>query len=255
VTNEANERIEEAVSAELARQLGGVPRRHDDGSEDGMHDAFVDVGDRTIAVEITGETDPDSAKAAHGSRKHPIDPTGLSMLWDVSLTEGTANRRLLSQKLPAILRRFEKEGRTGVEASGDPELVIVPGVLRVDAHQGDAGVVLSHVSAYSAGAIDTLEAVERHAQLLDNLRKLKRSTADERHLVVWVSVTATLPYAGLNEMGLLPVADPMVDEAIDVVRAMRLEKRDGEIEIPVVWRWSRADGWQYVGSQPPVLSD
>lgn len=255
MTNEANERIEEAVSAELARQLGGVPRRHDDGSENGMHDAFVDLGKRTIAVEITGETDPGSAKAAHGSRRHPIDATGLSMLWDVSLTDGKADRRLLSKQLPAILRRFEEEGRTAVEASGDSELSAVPGVLRVDAHQDGSGVVLSHVSAYSAGAIDTLEAVERHAQRQDNLDKLKRATANERHLAVWVSVTATLPYAGLNDMGLLPGSDPMVDEAIDVIWAMRLEKRDGEIEIPVVWRWSRADGWQYVGSQPPVLSD
>ena len=255
MSSAANERVEAAVRIELARQLGGEERRHDDGGEDGMHDAFIQLGQRLIAVEITGETDPGAAKAAHGSRKHPIDATGLSMLWDVSLTTWDANRKLLRERLPAVLTRFEEEGRTRVAASDDPQLASIPGVAQADAFSGGSGVILSHVSAHAAGAIDTLEAVERHAQQQDNLAKLRRADADERHLAVWVGVTATLPYAGLNDLGLLPDRDPAVDGTIDVIWVLRLEDRDGEITIPVVWRWSRLDGWQYVGATPPVLGD
>jgi hypothetical protein len=85
--------------------------------------------------------------------------------------------------------------------------------------------------------------------------KLTRAHAHERHLAVWVDISAGDTYWALNDFGLLPDQDPAVDDVIDTDCALLLDKTNAMTDIDIVWCWTRGAGWTYEGRSPAVLSD
>jgi hypothetical protein len=250
--------IEEAVIARLSGLLGGTPRRIDDGTADGVHDYEIDLANgRVIAVEITGQVD-DAVRATNAAtRRHRLTNSGVRSVWDISLADWNAHRARLAKRLPAMLIEYETNDRSYVTASADPRLAAlgIAAAERRDDLRG-SGIYLTHVGpGGSIGPIDVLDAVNDHGTRVDNVAKLTRAAADERHLALWVDVTSSDVFAALNDFGLLPGEEPAVDAVIDSVWAMRVDATDTAVDIDVVWCWKRGEGWSYQGRSPVVVSD
>ena len=76
-----------------------------------------------------------------------------------------------------------------------------------------------------------LEAVGIEAHKPDNIAKLERSGATERHLLVWVDVDNALPWQDLDR-GQLPIALPSLPDAVTTVWVATT----GSHGKPILWR-------------------
>jgi hypothetical protein len=86
-----------------------------------------------------------------------------------------------------------------------------------------------------------VEAVEIEAHKPDNIAKLERSGATERHLLVWVDVDNALPWQDLDR-GQLPVALPSLPAAVTTVWVATT----GSHGKPILWRARPPEAWEPV---------
>jgi hypothetical protein len=249
------------VKACIEAALWGVEaRQHDDNSRGGMHDLdLIRDGDRFGAVEVTAAADAESIelwKLVNQSGERWIEPS-LSGGWTVCLLPA-ARAKQLRNRLPLLLGELERRGikEIGRRHRTDRFDAVLSELGIVTAHQGGTDfpgsiyLMIELPHERSGGFIgdtgDPLAAwlsgwlLERDQA--DNLAKLQRSGARERHLFLILPGFTTAPFTAAellmrsNETP-LPTIPPELPSAVTHVWAMSTwETRHG-------LRWSPDHGW------------
>jgi hypothetical protein len=198
--------------------------QHDDNSEAGMYDLTITYPDGTIgAVEVTAAADSQQLelwKLAGGRGNRWIEPA-IAGGWIVRIPPSTRAKTLLRQ-LPGLLRDLERAGLHDIR--GDKTSTDQPSALA-----GQLSIIQAfQVTTGYPGSIYVMPP-ERLAQMggcspvtgdplaswlsewipdpsrADNLRKLARSGAPERHLFVLVPGFNPAPFA-VNDLLTAPGA-------------------------------------------------
>jgi hypothetical protein len=244
--------------------LEALPRctvdQHDDNSEAGMYDLTITYPDGTIgAVEVTAAADRQQVelwKLVGGRGKRWIEP-GIAGGWLVRILPSTQAKDLLRQ-LPGLLGDLERAGLRDIR--GDKTSMDQPSALAGQLSISQASQVttdypgsiyvmpperLAQMGGYSPVTGDPLarwlsEWIPDPSRA-DNLRKLARSGAPERHLFVLVPGFNPAPFA-VNELLIapgapLPTIPPALPAQITHVWTMSTwSSGDG-------FRWSPETGW------------
>lgn len=235
-------------------------RQHDDGSQSGMYDVEIAYPDGSLgALEITAAADAQQVelwKLIGGQGKRWLVP-GLTGGWVVSVMP-TARARPMYERVPGLLRGLERDGIPvlwGKRSSADP-LAALAGELRiVEARQGPTahpGSIypmihqpLEQMGGYSPQTGDPLarwldEWLAEPTQA-DNVQKVARSKAQEKHIFVLVRGFSPAPYPVVDLLispgAPLPVIPPALPAPITHVWAMSGWSMGGG------FRWSPAQGW------------
>ena len=244
----AGMRPEERRAAELLKQLldasAYIPR--DVGGEQGMHDFDLQLDDATIfAVEVTTDTSQVD-KAFYNQIEQPLQVSGLSRIWTVSLTvpgsdasdqPASAERvAQLKAELPSILLDFEQADLCEMSVPPAPHHDTLP----IQAKLRNLGVQMCHsydpspttpprvllqgpsVLSGATGPGLIIDAVQ--AAMPSKVGKLlnsKQAGASQAHLFLWLiyaqehnraaSAMSFLRYTGTSEL------DPIDLQGIDAV--------------------------------------
>ena len=180
--------------------------QHDDGSEPGMYDLTITYPDGHVgAVEVTAAVDAQPLELWKLARRQgkPWTEPALAGGWLVRV-QPSARANNLVRQLPGLLGDLERDGRravSGDQASADQACVVAGQLGIVQALQGPTehpGSIyimpperpLEQMGGYSPSTGDPLarwlgEWVSDPSRT-DNLRKLERSGAPERHLFLLV---------------------------------------------------------------------
>ncbi|CAL9417883.1 hypothetical protein SUDANB130_01786 [Streptomyces sp. enrichment culture] len=252
---------EQWVQACMQAALPGVEvRPHDDGSRPGMHDFdLVRDGQRFAAVEVTAAADAASIELwkllNDGGR---WIQGGLAGGWMVSLLPTSRAKRVRAE-LPKFLAELERTGIQQLSEVHGPTGKLSDRAERlgiVSAYQspttdfpGSIYCTISLPPEQSGGFVpDTGDAFAhwvggwlREPQGADNLRKLQRSGAAERHLFLLLPGFTTAPFEAFDPLirpeGPLPEAAPQLPEEITHLWAMSTwSTGDG-------FHWSPEAGW------------
>lgn len=187
--------------------------QHDDGSSPGMHDLDVWIeGERVGAVEVSAAVDSAALQLWKLVTK-PAQWTDdrLDGGWIVTVVR-TAEFRMLKLRLPELLRTFELQGRRhlahDVYGPTDAEEEMAASLGIVSAHQsatdrsGSVYVLVGSPPEQRGGiapesadcVVELLHEWLRRDDQRDNLAKLSRSKAPERHMVVLVAGVSGAPF-------------------------------------------------------------
>jgi hypothetical protein len=248
--------------------------QHDDNSEPGMYDLMITYPDGTSgAVEVTAAADSQQLelwKLVGGQGKRWIEPD-LDGGWLIRILPSTRAKNLLRQ-LPDLLRGLERAGLReiwGDKASADELSALADQLSIIQALQATAtdypGSVyvmpperLAQMGGYSPTTGDALaswlsEWVTDPSRA-DNLGKLARSGASERHLFVLVPGFNPAPFA-VNDLLIasaapLPTIPPALPPEITHIWTMSTwSSGDG-------FMWSPATDWtrfaKIAPQQPPA---
>ena len=180
--------------------------QHDDGSEPSMYDLTITYPDGHLgAVEVTAAVDAQPLELWKLVRRQgkPWTEPALAGGWLVRV-QPSARANNLVRQLPGLLRDLERDGRravSGDQASTDQasvaagQLGIVQALQGPTEHPGSIYIMpperpLEQMGGYSPSTGDPLahwlsEWVSDPSRT-DNLRKLERSGAPERHLFLLV---------------------------------------------------------------------
>lgn len=211
------------------------------------------------AVEVTAAADRQQLelwKLVGGRGKRWIEP-GLVSGWIVRILPSTRAKNLL-QQLPNLLRRLERDGIhdvRGNKASTDQssalagQLSIIQAVQTPTDYAGSIYIMpperLSQTGGYSPNTGDPLAHwLSRwipDPSRADNLRKLARSDAPERHLFVLLPGFNPAPFA-VNDLLIapnapLPTIPPTLPSEITHVWTMSTWSSGGG------FRWSSGTNW------------
>lgn len=234
-------------------------KQHDDGSTPGMHDLdlFRD-GQRFGAVEVTSAADSESIplwKLINPGQRW-IEPQ-LAGGWLVAVLPSTSGKSLRTQ-LPPLLADLERVGVTEVPRQvgrQDPiaaqlsQLGVVYARQGATAHQGSIYATIQLPHEKSGGWVaDTGDALASwltnwivEPSQADNLQKLGRSGATERHLFVVIPGFTTAPFSVvdllLRDTAPLPTVPPTLPPEVTHVWAMSTWASGGG------FRWSPTEGW------------
>jgi hypothetical protein len=196
-----------------------------------MHDFDLFVADRVISLEVTSATDKSVRRLWHAVHETSWDEPSLSRSWALSLRPRI---RIGSMRphVAALLQVLEQNGVPkfpSSDASHSPPASVavtqlkrlgVIGGLAVDSHP--SRIVVGVAGPAEWGSDDDLNLAMAPA-IADNIDKLRRATADERHLFVWLDWSDhRVQAATLNivTLGRLPGSPPEFPEGLDVVWAM-----------------------------------
>ncbi|MET8077049.1 hypothetical protein [Streptomyces sp. NPDC005303] len=252
---------EKWVQACLQAALPGIEvRRHDDGSQPGMHDFDLIRGIRRFAaVEVTAAADAtllELWKIMNGGGRWIHD--GLAGGWLVTLLPSARAKRLRAE-LPGLLAELERMGAQQLREAHGPGEDIVDRAERlgvVSVYQSPAtdfpGSIYCTIDLppeQSGGWVaDTGDAFShwvsswlREPSQADNLGKLRRSGATERHLFLLLPGFTTAPFDAFDPLmrpdGPLPVVAPSLPEEITHLWAMSTwNTGDG-------FHWAPDTGW------------
>jgi hypothetical protein len=241
--------------------VGSAVDQHDDNSEPGMYDLTITYPVGTIgAVEVTAAADSQQLelwKLVGGRGERWIEPD-LDGGWLIRILPSTRARTLIRQ-LPDLLRGLEREGRReiwGDKGSADQwsalagQLSIIQALQAATTdYRGSIYVMpperLAQMGGYSPVTGDALASwlsgwVKDPSQA-DNLGKLARSGASERHLFILVPGFNPAPFA-VNDLLIapgapLPTIPPTLPAEITHIWTMSTwSTGDG-------FRWSPESGW------------
>ena len=196
----------------------------DDNSEAGMYDLTITYPDGTIgAVEVTATADRQQLelwKLVGGRGKRWIEP-GIAGGWIVQILPSTRAKNLLRQ-LPGLLRDLERAGLRDVrgdKSSTDQPSALAGQLSIIQAFQATTGYPgsiyvmpperLAQMGGFSPVTGDPLarwlsEWIPDPSRA-DNLRKLARSGAPERHRFVLLPGFNPAPFA-VNDLLIAPNA-------------------------------------------------
>ncbi|MEV7090273.1 hypothetical protein AB0O07_31065 [Streptomyces sp. NPDC093085] len=232
---------------------------HDDGSRPGMHDFdLVREGLRFAALEVTAAADAASLelwKLINGGATWIREE--LAGGWMVSLAP-TARAKRIRSELPRLLASLEAMGVPQISEVHSPTEDLVERVERlgiISAYQsptdfpGSVYFTISLPPERSGGWVpDTGDAFSQwvsnwlsEPSQSDNLGKLRRSGAVERHLFLLLPGFTTAPFEALDPLmrpdGPLPTLPPQLPKEITHLWAMSSwNTGDG-------FRWSPSAGW------------
>ncbi len=259
---------EHAAATAVAQQLGGEARPRDvRGAPDGTHDFDIAVVDgKVIALEITTAAHRPWVQLNHRVAKQRVTTTPeLENTWLLLGSYGyrDPNRgsdidiTALLRKARHHLRRLEETRHEGFDPTTDeaeaPMLIAaaIAGLRRMgisSAHRciggsGPARVVLGNPTGYG-GFVNPewINGVVEH-EVTQNLAKLERAGADERHLFVWMDISAGA--AGISiASDRLPATAPTLPPTITTVWiGFRGQDSDGQPEVATLWRYSQSGAW------------
>ena len=246
----------------LAALPGVTVGQHDDNSVPNAHDLDLSVGDdRTFgAMEITAAADSElieSRKLLNGREERWIVPE-LVGGWSIHVRPNARIKRLLKE-LPELLLALEKDGITTIPRPVERnELNLKADELGVvSAFQGGtefpgsvyvtpdiplsrlAGMVPSTGDALSEWVAEWIIEPSRS----DNLNKLRRSAARERHLFVIVPAFATPALFAVADLlgrtdAPLPTVSPVLPPEVTHIWIM------GTLASGHGFRWSPDHGWK-----------
>ncbi len=242
----------------------GVPvEQYDDGSQTGMHDLDILYPDaRRGAVEVTAAEDQALAADYGALRRRPVLHDGrLTRGW-LAVVRQSASVNRLRAELPDVLHQLERAGvyEASVYRQGSPHeqsewasgLVAGVGAETVKATASfSAGTIAltgaMRVSWLSQDPDDVVAFVEQFvASRPEDVVKLERSGADERHLFIWSGVFST-GWRELRPLGLdiaaLPARAPQLPLALTHVWVAAEVTRPSRIVT-----WCAAGGWQTAGT-------
>jgi hypothetical protein len=187
---------------------------------------------------------------------------GLSEGWSIALEAAQlgfdgAVVRTFHQKAPRWLAVLEEQGAAslGDIIGGDQERLsarareAVVRLRELGARNGNSvgptrtGTVKLAVGAVGPTPGTTInEAVETTVR--DNIDKLRRAEADERHLFVWVDSSNALSESAMAQFD-LPLSPPDLEPGIDTVWiAAWMRGVRSESNIYMLWRLTPGQGWQ-----------
>jgi hypothetical protein len=257
-------RGEEAwAKACISRALGVTVQHHDDGSEPSMHDLEIEHADGSrAAIEVTSAADPAPTELWNliGGRWVLPDIAGG---WTIGVRPQARARTIRSQ-LPTLLHVLESQGVRRVWPAWSPG--------PFDAVAASLGItrLLQNTTSFPGSVYPTVdEGPEKTGGYVpqsgdplaewlgrwvadpareDNILKLARSGAAERHLFVVVPPFVDAPFA---------VVDLLVrDDAPLLVVDPLLPAEVTHAWVASTWtsgsgmRWSRASGWQRFAKWP-----
>jgi len=235
-------------------------RQHDDGSAPGMHDLEIWRSNRRIgAVEVTAAADGESIelwKLVNGSDDRWIEPQ-LGGGWMVSVSPKARAKRLRAE-LPGLLAGLESAGLSEVDRRRErmtPGINAASDLGVISAHQGASDyagsiyVTIDLPAERSGGVVaqtgnglaDWIGHWAAQPEQLHNVEKLRKSSADWRHLFVLLPGFTTAPFAVsdlLMRAGApSPVTPATLPPGVTHVWAMSTwSSGDG-------FFWSTAEGW------------
>jgi hypothetical protein len=237
---------------------GSTVKQHDDGSEPGMYDLTITYPDGGIgAIEVTAAADAQQLELWKliKRRGRPWIEPSLAGGWLVQI-QPSARANLL-KKLPDLLSRLERVGQRFVRGrNGADQLSTLAGELRIiEARQSPTDrpgsiYIMPPQRLEQMGGSSPVNGDRLFAWLstwipdpsrTDNLRKLARSGAADRHLFVLVPGFNEAPFA-VNDLLItpnmpLPTIPPVLPpEITHVWTASTWDSGDG-------FRWSPEAGW------------
>ncbi|MGW3586240.1 hypothetical protein ACWDM8_33515 [Streptomyces rubiginosohelvolus] len=253
-------REEQWVRACLQQALPDVEvRHHDDGSRPGMHDFdLVREGHRFAALEVTAAADAASLelwKLVNGGPRWIRDE--LAGGWMVSLAP-TARAKRIRSELPRLLASLEAMGVPRISEDHGPtedltekadRLGIVSAYQSATDFPGSIYLTISLPPERSGGWVpDTGDAFCHwvsdwlgEPSQSDNLGKLIRSGATERHLFLLLPVFTTAPFEAFDPLmrpdGPLPMLDPELPREVTHLWAM------SSLNTGDIFHWSPSVGW------------
>lgn len=240
---------------------GATVTQHDDGSSNSMHDLDMWVdGERVGAIEISAAVDPAALELWRlVSTPGQWTDADLAGGWLVTVSR-TARAHGLKKSLPGLLRALESQGvhrldrdvrgAASVEREFADSLGIVSASQSPTEHPGSVYVLVElppHQS--SGGAPDSADAVAawvsqwlRRDDQRDNLDKLARSGAPQRHMALLVASVSPAPfavnYALLDGDVALPTTPPeLPDELTHCWIVSSWSSGRGLVWSPLGWAW------------------
>lgn len=250
-------RRDEIAAQQIVERVLQVNLQHHD--QYGSVDFVFRHGDKSAALEVTRYTDREERKNHEAWRRYADQAyvaSSLSRSWIVT-TDGATQFKVLKKQLEIALLELEQRGITEYD-SEDAEIYPLAGWLSPEAsallqsnrvnhavvaeRSGEPTVLLLHATRKSAhGPGLAAVAVESFiAETPDNLQKLARSGAVERHLWVWVDAhtqaQAELPLLR-DDLPDYPIALPPEVTHLWMCHENRLPG----------WRFSTEEGWRLTG--------
>jgi hypothetical protein len=254
----------------ISLALPGVAvRQHDDGSEPRMFDLeVIHDGRISAAVEVTQAADAQSTElwklVNSDGRRIESDLEGG---WHLSLLPSARARRIKAE-LPTLLRELEAAGVQQVRAAWSlnpgpfDRVATCLGIADLfqgeTAYPGSIYFTIAEPLEKSGGyAADTgnalprwLEEWIRQPAQADNLEKLRRSGADERHLFVIFPGFSEAPFAVTDLLfrpdAPLPTIPPRLPDEVTHLWAVSTWASG------LGMRWSPAIGWESFDKNPGI---
>lgn len=245
--------------------------QYDDGSQPGMYDLKIVRPDGAIgAVEVTAAHDKQRQELLREIRKRATSwqVPGIAGGWIVRI-RASARARELHKRLPELLQELEHSGRTGVRGSAmsmEPfetqarTLGVIearqsstdrPGSIYVLPPEGSPEQVGGFAPPTGDPLAEWLKTWLADPPREDNIRKLEKSGAPERHIFVLIPSLAAAPFPVFDLLATgnapLPTIDPELPVGITHVWAMStwIDWGDGI-------KWSPDRGWtRFVKVTPP----
>ena len=249
---------EEAAAALVAEQLGTTSfvRRDVPGAPAGTHDFDLQVGSKTIALEVTSSTDEETTKLWKSVDKQEWEEPTLTRSWGLVLTPGTHVKTLRSG-VALHLHLLESVGIWKFDESRPPRtwppeaLLALDTLRKLGVRRGHSQIdpptriVIGVNGPGGWGDRDDLNrAMER--SIAEIIEKLRRATAEARHLFVWLDWTDFEAQAAMHfilDLGIFPNVPPTMPDGLDEVWTAPRALADGR-ERPLL-RASKS-GWQLV---------
>jgi len=251
-------REERVVAALVERALNGARMRPVASQSNREWDFDLEVDGASYPFEVTRATNRvrhEQTNAILG-REGDADlmPRKLAQYdWWV-FTSHMANVKRIRRNVDRLLAEVEREGLTEFDINGIganfpavqalwQELRILHGTHMPWDPPGQIGIALPSDSAILS-ADSVTAAAEREAGKLDNRTKLGRSTAQQRHLCVFLDEFA-YPADESMKRGLMPSSAPALPQEISHLWVVTYLGRDSNY---LVWRFEEHSGWSSVGA-------
>jgi hypothetical protein len=249
---------------------GCTVEAHDDGSRPGMYDLKIVYPDGSIgAVEVTAAADAGRVELWREIRKRVLIRREPDLIggWLVRVLS-SARARDLDRRLTGLLRELERGGRTavrGIRGSTDPleaqasSLGVIEAIQSPTDRQGSIYVMPPEDSPEPMGGYASLTGDPLALWLgdwtnepsrSDNVSKLRKADATERHLFILVPGFTAAPFAVIDLLispeAPIPTIPPVLPAGVTDVWVMSTWDSGGGF-----W-WSHESGWRrFTKLSPP----
>ncbi|MHB1711865.1 MAG: hypothetical protein ACYCV7_10750 [Acidimicrobiales bacterium] len=257
----------------VAAVLAGRPKRRDPSTSDATHDYDVCLSDRVVALEVTRAAVREVRAQQAAITSASWDAPGLTNIWTLQVAAAGPNDPgahigTITEKAPALLAVLERHGASRVDPVHEPSRP--DDAIDADRQLRDIGVLGAESSgppppgtqaqirigtvgfgAFLDGSAVN-DAVEQAAN--DNVGKLAKADADERHLFVWADWSDQATEGSLF-LGRLPTKPPSLPHGIDTVWvATWAPHAIHHCYASILWRTTPGAGWKTI-SPPDALCD
>ncbi len=252
MTRSTKDADEDLACLVLSTVLDTHVKRVDESPLQGHHDLQIYYSDRRIGVgEVVSTRDPAWTKLIRAaSGRGYTKCADLARLWFVVVKPGKSLKRMTPQ-IPLLLRQLEDQGIDRVSHSGCGDISAILKRLGIDfctssqstpKHPPGFYIMPSAVAAWVGDGESVRQFCEN--SLADRgrskVRKVLQAKADERHLVIILTMDQVGPHTAIDT-GELPVYPPNLPQGIDWLWAVASKSTP----IRAIY-WSPAGRWSDV---------